>query len=327
MTDTRIDTDWHPSASLAMLQRRAALLHQIRAFFYAKGVMEVDTPVISIAANTDVNIDSLQTSCLRQVRYLHTSPEFPMKRLLAAGSGDIYQICKVFRDGEQGTLHNPEFTLLEWYRSGYSLQMLMQEVAQLVRQVAGPDSAFNEEAVFISYQRAFIEHLRLDPLQATLSELRQAAIDAAIPDAEGLTLERDGWLDLLLSFSVVPCLPRLRLVFLHHYPASQAALARLDEGNSHTALRFELFMNGIEIANGYDELADAAMLRDRFEEDNHRRQLQGRPVMPLDLALLEALQSGLPACAGVALGLDRLLLVLEGVKTLSEVLAFDASRA
>jgi len=326
VTTTDSERSWQPSASLDVMQRRAKLLYDIREFFQARDVLEVDTPVLSRAANTDANIDSLQLTEQQQDWYLHTSPEFPMKRLLASGSGDIYQVCKVFRQGEQGQLHNPEFTMLEWYRCGYSLQDLMDEVAELITQLADKDVLL-DAALQLSYQDAFQTYLKIDPFESDTEQLRACATSADIADAATLQLNKDGWLDLLLSMLIVPQFPENKLVLLHHYPASQAALASLDANDPRSALRFELFINGVEIANGYDELSDADELQKRFEQDNAHRENQEKAIMPIDYALLEAQQAGLPQCAGVAMGLDRLLLLLSGATELSEVLAFDASRA
>jgi len=321
---------WAPTATLEALRARAELLAGIRAFFRAAGVLEVETPVCSAAAATDPALDSLETSYLgpgapqgRRL-FLHTSPEFPMKRLLAAGSGPIYQICKVFRNGELGRRHNPEFSLLEWYRPGFDHHRLMDEVAALVRSLF--QQPLPEER--ISYGALFQRHLGLDAHRASLDELKDCAIQAGVPGAANLDLpQRDGWLDLLLTHCIEPELGRGGLCFVYHYPASQAALARIRPGAPPVAERFELYMDGIELANGFHELGDAAEQRQRFEQDNERRRAEGRPKLPLDKNLLAALAQGLPPCAGVALGVDRLLMRRLGAERIEQVIAFPLDRA
>jgi len=320
---------WRPSASLDLLRERAGLLARMRDFFREAGVLEVETPVCSRFGTTDPSLQSLMSLYTGpgapggQRLYLQTSPEFPMKRLLAAGSGPIYQICKVFRDGELGRRHNPEFTLLEWYRPGYDHHRLMDEVAALVNRV-GERSLPLEK---LSYREAFQRFLQLDPHTATLPELKAAALAGEVPGAETLQLDRDGWLDLLLTQRVEPDLGRDRMTFLYDYPASQAALARLRPGNPPVAERFELYLGGIEIANGFHELGDVSEQKGRFASDNRRRREQGLPGVAMDERLLEALAEGLPGCAGVALGIDRLLMYLQGCAEIRRVLAFDFSRA
>jgi lysyl-tRNA synthetase class 2 len=296
------------------LRARADMLRQLRAFFADRGVLEVETPLLSRSTVTDPALTPIPCGD----RWLQTSPEYAMKRLLAAGSGPIYQVCKAFRSGEAGRRHNPEFTLLEWYRPGFSLRALMEEVAALVCTVLG-----NRPVAFASYRELFRERLGLDPHLATSAELEACVRDRL--EYSGGEESRDTWLDLLVSHLVAPTLEDL--VFVFDYPASQAALARLRrEGDVDVAERFELFVDGVEIANGYHELTDAAEQRRRFEADNAVLRARGEPARPLDEALLEALEAGLPDCAGVALGLDRLLMLLTGEDRLAEVLAFDWER-
>ena len=319
--------DWQPSAPFEVLRARAHLLAAIRAFFDRAGVLEVDTPALSTHTGTDPALEPLSTRLGGGNRFLHTSPEFPMKRLLAAGSGDIYQICKVFRDGERGRLHNPEFTLLEWYRLGFDHHRLMDEVESLARQLLG-DAAGDGSAQRLSYAEAFQQHLAIDPHRASREELRGCALDMGIAGAAELDLPgRDAWLDLLLSHRIEPELGRGRMTFLYDYPASQAALARLRPGDPPLAERFELYMAGIEIANGFHELADAAEQRRRFEADQAQRRAHGRAELPVDEYLLAALEQGLPECAGVALGIDRLLMIATHARSIDQVLAFPAERA
>ena len=329
--------DWCPSASPERLRQRAALLQRAREFFAARALTEVDTPVVVNAPVSDVHIHSatVRLSADPSARaaapplYLHTSPEYAMKRLLAAGSGDIYQICHVVRGFECGRLHNPEFTLIEWYRVGFSLAALMEEVEALVRALLGANAPAASER--ISYREAFLRELGLDPLAASETALAQAAEPLALGGARTAGakpdgMSRDDWLELLMGAMVGPRLGGGTLTFVHSYPASQAALARLDPGDSRVAQRFELYCSGIELANGFHELESATEQRARFEADNAQRRRLGRPVSPLDERLLAAL-ARLPDCAGVALGFDRTLMLAVGASSLEEVLPFPTARA
>lgn len=328
----RQGADWGPAAALEMLHLRAVLLGRIRAFFARAHVLEVDTPAMSAAASTDPALCSFSTiyhgpgTGSATVRYLHTSPEFPMKRLLAAGSGSIYQICKVFRDGEYGALHNPEFTLLEWYRTGYDHLQLMDDVERLLQEVlagiAAPGSARHW-----TYRDLFREFTGLDPFATSVPELRSLLQDrhgvAPVGLPDGVI---DPWLDLALTHVIQPRLGP-GLVFVRDYPASQASLARLLPGRPARAARFEVYLDGVELANGFHELADAAEQRRRFLADCTRRLEAGDATVPVDERLLAALESGLPGCAGVALGVDRLLLIAGGARDLQDVIAFPFDRA
>lgn len=306
------------------------MLERIRTFFAQRDVMEVDTPALSAAAVSDPALTSLRTvytgpgAPQGRALYLHTSPEFAMKRLLAAGSGSIYQICKVFRDGERGRHHNPEFTMLEWYRTGFDYHQLMDEVALLVA-TALADERVLKPPEYVSYGEAFQRHLGLDPHTADIRRLRDCARAHGI-DAGGLAEDADGdidaWRDLLLTHVLQPQLGRERLSFLYDYPASQAALARVRAGNPAVAERFEVFLQGTELANGFHELTDPREQRRRFDVDLARRRAQKQPTLPLDLAFLAALEHGLPPCAGVALGVDRLVMLATGATALAQVLAF-----
>lgn len=325
--------DWRPWATREVLAARATMLAAIRAFFAARDVLEVETPLLSRAGTTDPALASLTTrftgpGAADGVRlYLHTSPEFPMKRLLAAGSGPIWQVCKVFRDGERGRRHHPEFSLLEWYRPGFALPDLMDEVAALIRAVLGRP---NLPMVRVAYRDLFRDGLGLDPFAPGLDAdgLRRAALARAVPGAGELHLTReDGWLDLLLTHCLEPDLGRGRLTFLTGYPPSQAALARIDPGPPPVAERFECYLEGIELANGFRELTDAAEQRARFTADIDARTSAGLPPVPMDEALLAALATGLPDTSGVALGLDRLLMLAVGASHIDEVLAFPLERA
>jgi lysyl-tRNA synthetase class 2 len=329
--------DWRPSASRERVQQRAALLRRAREFFAARAVTEVDTPIVINSPVSDVHIHSAvvrlssdpATGGAAPPLYLHTSPEYAMKRLLAAGSGDIYQICHVVRGFECGRLHNPEFTLIEWYRVGFSLAALMDEVEALVRALLGARAPASAER--ISYRDAFLRELGLDPFSAPERALAQAARPLALggAGAGGATrgaMSRDDWLELLMGAIVGPRLGLRTLTFVHGYPASQAALARLDAADPRVAQRFELYCAGIELANGFHELASSAEQRARFEADNAERRRLGWPVSALDERLLAALGE-LPDCAGVALGFDRTLMLAVGAASLEEVLPFPTARA
>lgn len=315
--------DWRPSADARALRLRARLLARIREFFAARGVLEVETPLLAHAGASDPQIASLSCTCAAAGRlYLQTSPEFAMKRLLAAGSGPIYQICKAFREGESGRLHNPEFTLLEWYRPGFDHFHLMDELEALAECLLGPGPA----ALRLTYREAFIAHAGVDPFVLDLASLHARAEAAGlVADAEGAA-DRDLLLEFLFSHVVQPALGAGR-VFVYHYPASQAALARVHPGPPPVAERFELFVDGIELANGYHELADAAEQRGRFTADERIRARRGLPAMPADERLIAALAHGLPDCAGVAVGLDRLFMIAAGAARMDAVMAFPTSRA
>lgn len=323
--------DWHPSASLDVLKLRARLLAHIREFFSQRGVLEVETPALSQAAATDPHLHSLSTQYAGPggpaTLYLHTSPEFPMKRLLAAGSGSIYQICKVFRDGEVGRRHNPEFTLLEWYRVDFDHHQLMNEVATLVTDILTPEHTLAEMEK-INYRDAFRRHANIDPFTTETSTFAACARDHGIQLAESFAhSDLDSWRDLVLTHVIEPKLGRGRLSFLYDYPASQAALARVRPGDPPLASRFELYVEGIELANGFHELAEAAEQTTRFARDNETRRAAGRPPMPPDQRLLAGLAQGLPDCAGVALGLDRLVMIAAGMNAIGDVIAFPLDRA
>lgn len=303
-----------------LLKRRAQLYSDVRHFFAQRKVMEVQTPVLSHAAPTAPYLDSFSTSfqlgSQQTPLYLHTSPEFAMKRLLAAGSGPIFQICPVFRNGEAGRLHSPEFTMLEWYRPGFALTDLMTEVDALLQQLLSTAPARQ-----LSYQQAFREGLSIDVFACDTETLRQLAlanIPSLTPDWQS---SRDGWLELLMSEVIEPTFKDCETpVMVYDFPASQAQLAKTYQNHDgvEVAARFEVYAGGLELANGYDELLDAAVLADRFAKDNLQRQQRGLTVMPVDQHLLTAMQTGLPDCSGVALGLDRLLMLISGSNQLAD---------
>ena len=323
--------DWRPSAALDRLRLRAQLLTRVRRFFAVRGVLEVETPILSAAATPAPHLDSFAVAYRGPHAppsgrlYLHTSPEFPMKRLLAAGSGSIYQLCRVFRDGEAGARHNPEFTLLEWYRVGFDLLHMMDEVETLLRAVL---AGLRElpPAEHRSYRELFREYAGVDGLAAGTAELRACLERHGHHPPPGMPADDpDPWRDLLLTHVIEP---QLRgLVFVSGYPASQASLACIEAGNPPVAARFECYLDGIELANGYHELGDAAEQRRRFERENVARAAAGRPTQPLDERLLAALQAGLPDCSGVALGFDRLMMHAAGAECIDAVLTFGIARA
>jgi elongation factor P--(R)-beta-lysine ligase len=333
--------DWRPAASKQTLERRAALLARTRAFFAQRGVLEVETPILASAAVTDVHIHSARADLGPGAPplFLQTSPEYALKRLLAAGYGDVYQICRAVRGYERGRLHNPEFTLVEWYRLGFSLERLMSEVEALVRELLG--SGATRAGEHLSYRDAFLRELQLDPLTAEPGELARAAreagytggavrgagAEAGAAQAPSPEPPRDELLDFLMAACVGPKLGHGGLTFVHRYPASQAALAQLDPRDPRVALRFELYCEGIELANGFEELASAAEQRSRFERDVAARRALRLPEPQIDERLLAALQAGLPECSGVALGFDRTVMIATGARHIDEVLAFPADRA
>jgi lysyl-tRNA synthetase class 2 len=316
---------WRPSATWGALRRRAAALATTREFFRVRNVLEVETPAMINAPVSDVNLGSVQALVPGRAAplFLHTSPEYAMKRLLAAGSGDIFQVCRVFRGNERGRLHNPEFTMVEWYRLGFSLADLMREVGDLARMLLGGDLPVE----YLTYRDALQRHAGLDPLETDDGELRRAARTLGLDSTRADRAGRDELLDLIVGARVGPALGSGALTFVHGYPASQAALARLDPDDLRLALRFELYHRGVELANGYHELTNTAEQRLRFAADQQSRAARGLPTFSLDAHLLAALDAGLPDCAGVALGFDRVLMLALGAATIDEVLAFPVERA
>ena len=323
-----------PTMTLAMAQKRAKLLSDIRQFFATRQVLEVQTPLLSQAGNTDTFLQSVAARVTYQDKprtyYLHTSPEFAMKRLLASWQVPIYQICSVFRDNEIGTRHNTEFTMLEWYQPYYSLTDLADELGQLLEVLYGYPVVMNH----YRYVDAFMDFVGIHPLTASIEALRAVAEDKGLTgfdfstDIDNKEDSRQGWLDLLFSHAVEPNLGHELPTLIIDYPPATAALAKtdLDKDGNLVAKRFELYINGIEIANAYDELADGTALKQRFEQDNLLRQRHGLPPMPIDEHLLTACDD-LPACSGIALGLDRLLMVITGATCLEEVITFPSDLA
>jgi lysyl-tRNA synthetase class 2 len=310
------------------LHLRARRYASLRAFFAERGVAEVETPILSRAGNTGPNIDGFSTTFTGPVgagprqRFLRTSPEYPLKRLLAGGFGDCYELGRVFRNGEAGASHNPEFTMLEWYRVGFDHRRMMLECAQLVRAALALVERDAEVTAF-SYREWFRRGLGIDPFMADERMLRGPLQEFRI-DSDGLT--RDDWLDLLVTHRLQPALPNGAITMVYDFPASQCSLARIRPGQPPVAERFELYLGRQELANGYHELNDATEQRARFEHDNARRRARGQPELPLDENLLAVLDR-LPDCAGVALGVDRLLMGLLGTTDIRGVLAFPFAAA
>lgn len=321
--------DWQPSASSGALRLRAEVYRRIREFFHQRQVLEVETPMLSEAGNTDPNIESFQLLfngprlAGERTRWLRTSPEFPMKRLLASGLGDCYELGRVFRNGEFGRRHNPEFTMLEWYRVGWSHLELIEECIMLVQDVFAL-KGIELPVRRLSYTELFLELAGIEPHTADDAQLRAAVLAKVEIDSEGL--RRDDFLDLLMTHCIEPQLPQLSLTVVYDFPASQCALARIRPGEVPVAERFELYLGSAELANGYHELTDAAEQRRRFERDLLLRGQRGACAVPKDLRLITALES-MPGCAGVAMGIDRLMMAFLDAETLAEAVAFDFSRA
>jgi lysyl-tRNA synthetase class 2 len=318
---------WRPAAGLDALRLRARLLQETRAYFAQQDVLEVETPILARATVTDVHLASLRTRIAGLGDfYLQTSPEFAMKRLLAAGSGGIFQVARVFRDGERGALHNPEFTLIEWYRPAFDAHALMTDVERLVSRLLAPYRTLGTTQR-LTYRETMRTLAGVDPFTASVRDLhdcvRRHDVTLPVPAPD----ERDDCLDLLMSTVVGPRLGIGRLAFVHEFPAAQAALARVKDSDPAVAERFELFLDGVELANGFHELADSGEQRRRFEQDLTRRRNAGLDLPPIDEHLLAALAHGIPDCAGVALGFDRLVMQAAGARHIDDVIAFPADRA
>jgi lysyl-tRNA synthetase class 2 len=322
--------DWRPSAEPAVLALRARLRARIRTFFEATATLEVETPSLSAAAPTETHIQPLVTETAARPGpplYLQSSPEFPTKRLLAAGVGDCWQLARVFRDGERGRYHNPEFDLLEWYRVGADHHALMDDVEALVSAALGPAMTV-APAQRYSYAELFHEYADIDPFDADTETLQDLVAQAGLEPLAGVASDdRRGLLERLLAGAIAPALARDRPTFIYDWPVDQAALARIDPDDDRIARRFELYWGPVELANGFHELLEPGEQRRRFEADQRHRAEHGERVPPIDEALLAAMASGLPDCAGVALGFDRLAMVAAGADHIDEVLAFPLERA
>ncbi|ATF94453.1 elongation factor P--(R)-beta-lysine ligase [Cedecea neteri] len=319
---------WQPSASIPNLLKRAAIMAEIRRFFADRGVLEVETPCMSQATVTDIHLVPFETRFVGPGHsqginlYLMTSPEYHMKRLLAAGCGPVFQLCRSFRNEEMGRHHNPEFTMLEWYRPHYDMYRLMNEVDDLLQQVLECGAAES-----LSYQQVFQRHLDIDPLSADKTQLREAAAKLDLSNIADTEEDRDTLLQLLFAMGVEPHIGKDKPTFVYHFPASQASLAQISTEDHRVAERFEVYFKGIELANGFHELTDAREQQQRFEQDNRKRAALGLPQQPVDMNLLAALEAGMPDSSGVALGVDRLIMLALGAESLSEVLAFTVDRA
>ena len=305
------------------------MLQNIRAFFDVRGVLEVETPLMSAAATTDPHLNSFVTRYHNRPHYLNTSPEFAMKRLLASHGQAIYQVCKSFRADELGPVHNPEFTLLEWYRPGFDMFQLMQELGELVSALMQAQARGPVEIVSLSYAEAFEQATGHNPHAISAQEWRHFALERGIEQPVGLEDDVDEWLDWLLTQCVLPALDSECFTYIYDYPVSQSALAkcRIDEAGQTVACRFELFYGGLELANGFDELQDSEEQRRRFTRENQARQAKGLQSIDIDEYFLSALEHGLPQCSGVAVGLDRLLMLLSVSAAIEDVLAFPFSRS
>jgi elongation factor P--(R)-beta-lysine ligase len=318
--------DFRPTASWENLRRRSDLLRRLRAFFERHGLLEVETPLLSADTVVDRHLDPFCLPAgpgLDRPRWLQTSPEFCMKRLLAAGGPSIYQVTRAFRQDEQGPLHNPEFTIVEWYRVGDNLADGMRFLSDLCEELLqrGP-------AELLSYREAFQRHAGLDPLEITTADLVAAVRAAGVMAPESLSpQDRDTWLDLVLSERVQPQLGLVRPAIVYGYPASQAALARQSYDDPRVAERFELYVSGIELANGYHEMLDADEFQRRSTAANAQRHADGKPRLPAQNRLLAAMRAGLPPCTGVALGFDRLVMLAAAARSVAEVIAFPFDRA
>jgi len=318
--------NWQPTASIETLRQRADILQGIRAFFHARKVLEVETPLMCRASVTDPFIESIpalyQSHPLSaaETLYLQTSPEYAMKRLLANGSGSIFQMCKAFRQGEIGRLHNPEFTMLEWYRVGFSQMQLIDEVDALLQNIL-----HTEPADKITYTDLFAQQFNIDVKTASLPSLQAIAAAKQIQVIDEIT-DCDTWLNLLMTHCIEPTLGRARPCVIYNFPATQAALARINPDDPHTAARFEFYFQGMELANGFHELQNADEQRQRFKANNQKREDMQLLTMPIDELLLAALASGLPDCSGVALGVDRLVMLALHKPAIQDVICFPIER-
>ena len=314
--------NWRPGASRFALEARARLLADIRSWFSDRNVLEVETPVMSRAGNSDPNIQSVTTDATPR-RFLRTSPEYSMKRLLASGFRDIYELGRVFRAGETGRFHNPEFTLLEWYRLSWTYLDLATEVSQLIR-FCGHGQFDDWPEQRWTYREIFLEHTGLDPFHCTESDLSDAAAERGILAG---SLGQQAWLDLIISQIIEPNLPGETITIIHDFLPEQAALARIRQDNPPVAERFEVYLGQMELANGYQELTDSDEQLERFERERKHRKARGEEATPIDMNLVNALRHGLPDCSGVALGVDRLLMSLLKLEQMDAVLAFSSERS
>ncbi|QDV21966.1 EF-P lysine aminoacylase EpmA [Aureliella helgolandensis] len=325
-----INPPWRPTASIEVLRRRGELTWRLRQFFHQRDILEVHTPTLCHDTVVDRHIEPIAlpgkalglAELADDTLFLQTSPEFCMKRLVAAGMPAIYQIGPVYRGGESGNFHNPEFTMVEWYRVGDNLTQAVQLLSELVVAALGVSPPHQQ-----TYQAAFQQYAQLDPLACPISELARCAVDRNLGVGLDWSQDRDDWLNLIFSDVIQPQLGHNLPTIITHYPASQSALARLSSQDARTAERFELFIHGIELANGYNELTDASELVHRNQTTNRQRLDDGHRALPEQSYLIDAMQATFPACSGCALGLDRLLMVAEGITDIDRVISFPISRA
>ena len=310
-------TDWQPTTSIEVIKHRAQLLTQIRKFFAARQVLEVETPLLGAHTVTDPNIASFEVLIDKRRCYLQTSPEYFMKRLLAAGAPDIYQICKSFRKEEQGAHHHPEFTLIEWYRKGLSLYDIMNETVALISLLVPA----LKRTQFMSYEQALQTVLNVSLDELDIDGLETVVREQGLQISKGLS--RDQLLDFVFASCVAPRFDNTALTVIYHYPASQAALAKLTYDNPRTAERFEVFCGELELANGYVELTHPQEQIKRFQQDQNIRQNCKLADIEIDARLIAAQEHGLPECAGVAVGLDRLLMLATQSSQIKDVISFD----
>jgi len=319
---------WQPSASIESLKLRAEIIQKIRDFFYQRNVMEVETPSLSQASVTDIHLMSFSTEFVGPnfskglPLYLQTSPEYAMKRLLAAGSGSIFQISKAFRNEESGKHHNPEFSMLEWYRPGFDHFDLMNEIDALMQCILQC-----EPAQKLTYQQAFEAVFKIDPLVASLNTLKKLCHQHGFENIAKDEEDRDTLLQLLFSMVVEPTIGQQRPCFIYNFPASQAALAKINQEDPKVADRFELYFKNMELANGFNELTDASEQLKRFETDNQKRAKMGLTQIAIDYNLIDALSFGMEQCSGVALGIDRLIMLALEKSQIKDVISFDITRA
>ena len=317
---------WKPTAPIKNLLARAKIIAEIRRFFSDRGLLEVETPILSEFGVTDVHLSTFSTEFASPLTpeskqlWLATSPEYPMKRLLAAGSGPIFQLCKVFRNEEAGNKHNPEFTMLEWYRPFFDMYRLINEVDDLLQDILDCPAAES-----VSYQFIFQEHVGLDPLSASVDDLIEKAKDNNLVDAENC--DRDTLLQFLFSMVVEPKIGHDRPIAVYHFPATQAALAQISSEDLRVAERFEFYYKGLELANGFTELTDAVEQKHRFDQDNQLRKSLNLPEINIDTRFIDALKAGMPNSSGVALGVDRLIMIALGATTIKEVISFTIENA
>ncbi|WXS25562.1 elongation factor P--(R)-beta-lysine ligase [Salmonella enterica subsp. enterica serovar Infantis] len=319
---------WQPSASIPNLLKRAAIMAEIRRFFADRGVLEVETPCMSQATVTDIHLFPFETRFVWNWPFPGDQPLFndqsgiPYETPAGGRVRSVFQLCRSFRNEEMGRHHNPEFTMLEWYRPHYDMYRLMNEVDDLLQQVLDCQPAES-----LSYQQAFQRHLEIDPLSADKTQLREAAAKLDLSNIADTEEDRDTLLQLLFTMGVEPHIGKEKPTFIYHFPASQASLAQISTEDHRVAERFEVYYKGIELANGFHELTDAREQQQRFEQDNRKRAARGLPQQPIDQNLLDALAAGLPDCSGVALGVDRLVMLALGAESLADVIAFTVDRA